>query len=305
MAVRDIIMRFHLIIRKLRNGAATLDEIQDYLDIQSEVEGSNFRVSQRTFQRDINDIRSIYNFDIQYNLMQGGYYIQDPETPLSDHIMEAFDTFNALNLSDRLSHYIHFDKRKPRGTENLYEILSAIKKKVQIEFTYHKYWQDEFTERVADPYALKEFRSRWYVLARDHNGGKIKSFALDRLSNLEVPGNNIVGEPDFDVDEHYKYCFGIVGPTGARGKETEEVILSFTRFQGNYIKSLPLHHTQEVMVDTDEEFRIKLKVFITQDFIMELLSYTENLEILAPESLINEIKGHLESGVKKYGEKRP
>ena len=300
MAVRDIIMRFHLIIRKLRNGAATLDEIQDYLDIQSEVEGSNFRVSQRTFQRDINDIRTIYNFDIQYNLMQGGYYIQDPETPLSDHIMEAFDTFNALNLSDRLSPFIHFDTRIPRGTENLYEILRAIKNKIQIKFTYHKFWEDEFTERIVDPYALKEFRSRWYVLARDHKNNIVKSFALDRLTNLEITRDKIGQQPEFDVAKHYKYCFGIVGPTGATGQKPAEVILSFTSYQGRYIKSLPLHRTQEVLIDTDEEFRIGLKVFLTEDFRMELLSYTKNMKILAPLSLAAEIKGILDKGVRKY-----
>lgn len=288
-------MRLNLIMRRLRNKPSTWKEIEAYLTRESEFEEYNFNTSVRTFQRDVQDIREIYNFDIQFNALKGVYYIQDDETPLSDYILEAFDTFNALNLSDRLSPFIHFDTRIPRGTENLYEILRAIKNTVQIKFTYHKFWEDEFTQRVVDPYALKEFRSRWYVLARDHKSNTVKSFALDRLTNLAITRDKIGQQPEFDVADHYKYCFGIVGPTGATGQEPEEVILSFTSYQGRYIKSLPLHHTQEVLIDTDEEFRISLKVFLTEDFRMELLSYTKNMKILAPQSLMDEIKGIMEN----------
>src|SRR5690606_26933363 len=141
MAVREKIMRFHLIISKLRRNPATFGEIENFLAAQSEIEGYDFNISARTFQRDINDIRSIYNFDIQYNQLMGGYYIQDDGTALSDHILEAFDTFNTLSLVDRLKPHIHFETRKSGGTKNLYEILNAIQNKVQIEFSYHKYWE--------------------------------------------------------------------------------------------------------------------------------------------------------------------
>lgn len=300
MAVREKIMRFHLIISKLRRKPATLKEIQEYLSEQSIVEECDFNVSPRTFQRDIKLIRSIYNFDIQHNQLKGGYYIEDDETALSDHILKAFDTFNALNLAERLSPYIHFETRKPAGTENLSEILHAIQNKIQIKFTYHKYWEDQHAERLVDPYALKEFRSRWYVLARDPQHNIVKSFALDRLSELKITRDKFEVDPNFNIDEHYNYCFGIVGPTGASGEEPEEVVLSFTPFQGKYIKSFPLHHTQKELVDDDKEFRVKLKVFITEDFILELLSFTKNLKILQPPSLAKEIKRILQSGVAKY-----
>ena len=64
-----------------------------------------------------------------------------------------------MNLTDRLSKHIHFEKRKPQGTEHLYGVLHAIKNQIQIKFVYQKYWEDELTERIVEPYALKEFKT--------------------------------------------------------------------------------------------------------------------------------------------------
>jgi predicted DNA-binding transcriptional regulator YafY len=153
----------------------------DYLSLESELQEYNFLVSKRTFQRDLQDIRSLYNIDIQYDFSRKAYFMDyDDQPDVNKRIFEAFDTFNALNLSDRLSNHIHFDKRRPQGTENLHGLLHAIKHQLQIKFIYQKFWEDELTVRNASPYALKEFRNRWYVLAKELGGNQVKSFALDR-----------------------------------------------------------------------------------------------------------------------------
>lgn len=288
MSKRETISRYSLIIKKLRKHTSTFAEIADYLALESELQEYNFNIGKRTFQRDLDDIRSIYNIDIQYDFSRKVYYIDFDEQPeVNERILEAFDTFNALNITDRLSNYIHFEKRKPQGTENLYGLLHSIRYRVQIKFTYQKYWEDELTQRQVEPYALKEFRSRWYVLANDLKDQKVKSFALDRLTALEITKKKFQMPNNFNVNEHFQYSFGIISPDGDK---PQEVILSFTPFQGKYIKSLPLHESQQVLVDNNVEFRIKLTLFITHDFIMELLSYGANLRVLEPISLIEELK---------------
>jgi len=298
MSKREAISRYNLIIKKLRKHPSSFKEIADYLEIESEMQAYNFNVSKRTFQRDIEDIRSIYNIDIQYNNSQKYYFIDNDEQPdVNERILEAFDTFNALNITDRLSDYIHFEKRKPQGTENLYGLLHAIKTKVQITFTYQKYWEVQLTVRTVEPYALKEFKNRWYVLAKDLKDNQVKSFALDRLSDLEISNKQFQYPVDFNVNEHYKYCFGIISPNGL---EANEIILSFDAFQGKYIKSLPLHQTQEIIIDNENELQIKLKLCITFDFIMEILSFGENVKVLKPASLINDIKTIYQNALKQY-----
>ena len=298
MSKKESIARYSLIIKKLRKHPANFDEILDYLDRESELQEYDFRISKRTFQRDLNDIRTLYNIDIQYSKSKRAYYIDyDEQDEVSERILEAFDTFNALNISDRVSNHIHFEKRKPQGTENLHGFIHAIKNHLQIKFEYQKFWEDEPTTRNIEPYALKEFKNRWYVLAKDLKDNKIKSFALDRLSDLEISKNKFEKPADFDINQYYKYCFGIISPNDDNPKE---IILSFTAYQGKYIKTLPLHESQEILIDNDEKLRIKLTLFLTHDFYMELLSYGDELKIIQPQELVEDIKSTLERTLKLY-----
>jgi predicted DNA-binding transcriptional regulator YafY len=202
-------------------------------------------------------------------------------------MLEAFDTFQALNISDGLSNYIHFEKRKPQGTENLHGLLHSIKNRYLIKFDYQKFWDSEATHRKAEPYALKEFKNRWYILAKDLKDNKIKTFALDRLTKLETTAKKFNYPSNYNVEEHYKYCFGIISPNG---QKPEEVILSFKPFQGKYLKTLPLHQTQEVILDNEEELQLRLKLCVTHDFLMELLSFGDQVKVLQPQGLVNELK---------------
>ena len=298
MSKRESIARYNLIIKKLRKHPASFAEIADYLALESELQEYNFNVSKRTFQRDLKDIRALYNIDIQFDFSRKVYFLDfDEQSDFNERILEAFDTFNALNLSDRLSNNIHFEKRRPQGTENLYGLLHAIKNQLQIKFNYQKFWEDELTKRNVEPYALKEFRNRWYVLANDLKDNKVKSFALDRLSDLDITKKRFQFPDDFNVNRHYKYCFGIISPNGHK---PEEIELSFDPFQGKYIKTLPLHESQQILIDDEDELRIKLTLFITHDFFMELLSYGENLRVIKPECLINDLKSTFKNVLKLY-----
>lgn len=298
MSKRESIARYNLIIKMLRKHPATFEEIIDYLSLESELQEYNYTISKRTFQRDLEDIRSLYNIYIQYDFSRKVYYLEfDDQSDITERVLEAFDTFNALNLSDRLSNNIHFEKRRPQGTENIYGLLHAIKHQVQIKFSYQKFWEDHLSLRNVEPYALKEFKNRWYVLAKDLKDKQVKSFALDRLSGLEITKKRFQLPNDFNVNDHYKYCFGIISPND---NPLEEVILSFTEEQGKYIKTLPLHHTQEILIDTKKEFRIKLQLYITHDFKMELLSYGDQVKVIEPKSLEEDIKKTLRDALGRY-----
>jgi Predicted transcriptional regulator len=213
-------------------------------------------------------------------------------------MLDAFDLFNSFHLADDLTSFIYFENRRPQGMENLYGLLHAIKNKQQIKFTYKKFGEDELTERIAEPYALKEFKNRWYVMAKDVKDNKIKSFALDRLTELEIIKKKFQLPDKQNIEQSYQYCFGIICPDD--GTQPQEIILSFDPFQGKYIKTLPLHNTQEILIDDKSELKIKLKLFITYDFVMELLSFGDNVEIIKPKALIKQIKKLHEDAFKQY-----
>ena len=296
MSKRGFISRYLLIIKKLKAMPySSYEELRSYIENQVEYlqmhdESLNIAFSKRTLQRDIREISNIFGIDIEYSTANRGYFISQNEMENMNfqRMMEAFDLFNSLNLAQDLAPFIQLENRKPQGTENLYGLLHAIKNRLKIRFTYYKFFEDEISQRKAEPYALKEFRYRWYVIARDKQDNTVKSFALDRLTKLEITHNKFKFPKDFDVEANYRYCFGIIGPV--ENDEPQEIILSFDSFQGKYIKSLPLHDTQQILVDNENELRIKLKLFVTHDFLMELLSFGQDVKVLQPESLVDEIK---------------
>lgn len=298
MSKRESISRYNLIIKKLRKQASSFKEIAEYLSIESELQSYNFNVSKRTFQRDIEDIRSIYNIDIQYDFSRKVYFIDFDEKPeISERILEAFDTFNALNISDSISKHIHFEKRKTKGTENLYGLLHAIKNKFQVSFLYQKFDEEKASKRNIEPLAIKEFKNRWYVLAKDRKDNQIKSFALDRLNKLEVSKTKFHIPDDFDLNLYYQHCFGVIYPNE---QKTQHVILSFNPLQGKYIKTLPLHESQQILTDNETELKIQLEIFITHDFYMELLSLGHNVKVIKPKSLIDDLKASYKNALKNY-----
>lgn len=298
MSKRETLSRYNLIINKVRRSPSTLKEILDYLKRESEIQGYNFDVSPRTFKRDLDDIQCLYNIEIGYVPSKKAYQINMEGQPdLNSRMLEAFDTFNALNVASGFSRYVHFEKRKSQGTENFCGLLHGIKNTQVIVFSYLKYWTGSVSMRRVFPYALKEFKGRWYLIAKDENDSRIKTFGLDRISDLEITKKKFVYPKDFDVAALYGDSFGIINPLDG---EAGKIVLSFDADQGKYIKSFPLHESQEVMVDNDAELRVTLQVHITHDLVMEILSYGCRVRVLEPEGLRREVFANNEKGVLFY-----
>ncbi len=295
MSKRGYISRYLLILKKLKlKPYSTYEELQSYIENQFDYlrmqdDTLNIGFSKRTLQRDIKEIRNVFGVDIEYSKSNTGYFISQNETENMNfqRMMEAFDLYNSLNLAQDLTPFIHLEKRKPQGTENLYGFLHAIKNRLQIKFSYKKFWDEESSIREAEPYALKEFKNRWYILAKDCKDNNIKSFALDRLSNLEITKQHYQYPDNYNVEQNYRYCFGIISPND---EEPQNIILSFDPIQGKYIKKLPLHDTQQVLEDNDKETLVQLRLCLTQDLIMELLSFGDNMKVIEPKSLADQIK---------------
>lgn len=53
-----------------------------------------------------------------------------------------------------------------------------------------KFEENDISQRNAEPYALKEFKGRWYLLAKDRKDYQIKTFGLDRIQELEITNKN-------------------------------------------------------------------------------------------------------------------
>lgn len=213
--------------------------------------------------------------------------------------MEAFDLFNSFTLGQNLQPYLLFEWRCGIGTENLYGLLYAIKNRFIVRFTYHKFYDETTTLREVEPYVLKEFKGRWYLVSKDHGDDYIKTFALDRLRGLEITKVKYQLPEEVNPTEHFKNSFGTMSFDDL---EPEEIVLAFEPLQGKNIKSYPLHNSQVILVDNETELQVSLKVYQTHYFIMELLSFGEDMRVIGPEGLVNQMKEMISNMTQLYGQ---
>jgi predicted DNA-binding transcriptional regulator YafY len=132
-------------------------------------------------------------------------------------------------------------------------------------------------------------------LGHDEEAGKVKTFGLDRMQQVQLLQPFLEAAP-FDYKKLFEHTFGIT----CLEEAPSLVVLSFTPHQGKYIKSLPLHHSQQILLDNENELRISLLVVLNYDLKMQLLSYGSKVEVMEPPQLRQEIAEELQKAVKKY-----
>ena len=283
------LQRYLFIIQKVRSKRyISMDELIDA--VQNRIAfGDEIGASKSTIRRDLREIRDNFFINIKYSKAENGYYIADEDEGLSDieMILEPLNLLSVRYIDKKLPDFVLTEKRKSRGMEHLPLLIHAIKNSFVTEFFYLKYDNSVSHVRKVEPYALKEFKGRWYLLAMEIGGrleerGCIKTWGIDRIQDLNVTKKMFLKNPKYNPEKEFANSFGIYSD---REKEAEEVILSFSPMGGKYNESFPLHESQETLIDNEHEFRICLRVKLTYDFIMELLSQSQNMKVIAPASL--------------------
>lgn len=298
MSQRESITRCIIIIKCLRRGPASYREIEKKLKDESAIRGYNFVTSKRTFQRDVIDIRESFGISIVYSFQEGLYRIENNMHPeIADRLIESFETYSLLGIYDDLMKYLQFESSGAEGSDMIPLILKAVRSRKKLAFSYTKYHEGKTSSRTTEPLGVKEFRKRFYLVANDLRDSVIKTFALDRISDPEILEKGFRYPESFSIEKYFSDCFGIIRPDD---DEPEEVFLTFDAVQGRYIKDLPVHSSQVIISETKKEIRVRLRLYITHDFIMELLSYGDTVKVLAPDSLATEIRKTVKNTLRQY-----
>ena len=297
MSVRQTIKRHFKIISLLQKKPMSFQELQDEMAIDPDSVEEKLLTSQRTFQRDILDIASIYGIEIASDKSRNFYYIKDDvEDESTQRLRENYDLLNAIRLSKGMGKSLFFEQRKALGTKHMAGLLYAVQNSWVVEFDYLKFWDGSRSKRRVHPISLKEARNRWYLIAKDEKDEIIKNFSLDRIENLELSRKKF--KPiKYDVESEFKDSFGIINGTD---EEPVEVILSFTPREGRYVGSLPLHSSQELIEENEEEIRYQYFIRPTYDFKMEILSFGDQVKVITPTHLQKEIKEQLKKSIAQY-----
>ena len=262
-------------------------------------EGKNY--PKRTFECHKQNIEEIFNILIGCDRRTNRYFVSDrEELKNQNHILKwLVETFNlndtvsqSKNLKDRIGL-----EEIPIGQEHLIEILDAMNHDNTIDFEYLKFTADEKKSyKDMEPYGVQIFQRRWYVVARNPENDQLHTYSLDRIVHLSK-NESIFKKPEgFSISDFFNGCFGIIKDATPK----QNVLLKVEHFQAKYLKTLPLHESQEI-VSEDENFTLfSYYIRPTFDFKQKILSYMGNAEVVEPLSFRDEIRMEIERMRKLY-----
>ena len=101
---------------------------------------------------------------------------------------------------------------------------------------------------------------------------------------------------DFSPDAYFAEYYGVL----TDDTPMEHVVIRTYGSTSDYVRTLPLHGSQKELRRTDEYTDYEYDIRPTNDFINELFSYTDGLEVLEPLDLRNKVLEKLKNMVKRY-----
>ncbi len=288
------------LINLIQKHPLTLDEIIQRWMESTQGEGSP--ITRYTFIRYKKYIAETFGIDIECNRKTNEYYISNPEVLRNNSVQRWM--LSCLSVSELVSrclslkdHILLEDINIER--QQLATIIDAMREKRCISFIYRKYTDSHPSERIVIPCCIKLFRQRWYVI--DYNiqthPRPYKAFAFDRITNLNITDQTFELPTNFSADDIFIDSFGIfIGDVD----NPQRIVIRAYGSERFYIRDLPLHHSQEVMKEGADYTDYTLFIRPSTDFIAELLSKGDRIEVISPISLRERVRDEHLKAVKRY-----
>ena len=267
-----------------RAGKITFEEINARW-LRSELSGGE-TLSLRTFHHHRDAIEELFDINIEC-IKRGGYcyYIEDTEELekgcVRKWLLNSFAVDNLIVESRKLKSRILLEE-VPSGKRYLIPLIEAMRDGMIVEVDYQSFRQQVPANFEIEPYCLKLFRQRWYVVARSPHYNRVMIYSLDRILDLEVSEKTFYYPEEFNPQSYFDACFGIVADDDI-GIET--VQLKVYAPQDKYFDALPLHHSQRTVEGTEGHTVYEYRIRPTYDFVQELLSHGADVEVLQPSLL--------------------
>lgn len=291
---KDLFKRYIWLVDTIyQAGKITFDEVNDKWVGSSLSDGNS--LPKKTFHNHKEVIQEVFDIIIECDTKDGyRYYIENSEDidngTMRNWLLNTFTINNLISESQKLKNRIQLED-SPSGQQYLVSIIEAMRDSHNIEITYQSYWKEHASTFEIEPYFLKIFKQRWYVVAYSEGMNKIMIYALDRIQQLYIT-QNIFGYPkDFNPEEYFYDCYGIINDENI---EPCTVKIKTNLYQAKYLRGLPLHHSQKEYEINDDTIIFEYYIKPTFDLKKELLSMGAEIEIVEPEWFREEMKNIVE-----------
>lgn len=291
-----------------------------------EFEGKESYVSKRTVQLDLQNMRSEkFGYEAPIEVYERKYYrYSDPDYSIHNisvnesdlkamnnaiQILKQFKDFSMFKemngviqkLEDSIhstnqKSIIHLDKNEQlKGLEYIDILYESILNKKVLKILYKSFTARRSNSYTVHPQLLKEFNNRWFLICWHKQ--KMYNLALDRMENIEVEEKIQYVDKDLDGDEYFK---DIVGVTVSETMKPRNVVFFVDSSNAPYVKTKPLHSSQEIVSETEEGTIFKICVQINYELERLLLGFGDCLIVYKPRKLRLRMEEKFKSGNKNY-----
>lgn len=287
--VELLLKRYLWLIDTLKHRPGlTFDEIADRWQTSS-VNDNGSELTKRTFYNHCQAIARHFGIDIECRRGRGlnNYSIANPEAIEENSLTKwAIDSFSLGELL--LGNASIADKILlediPSGRQWLASILEALQQNREIELVYENFVGLKFSGTIK-PLCIKLFKRRWYLLSQ-LDTGLTRIYSLDRIKELRLTERRFCYPRNFSPTDYFADFFGIITKSD---RQVENIVIRTYAELPGYLRSLPMHHSQQELESNLAYTDFSLRLVPTFDFIQELLLHRDQLEVIAPLSLRNEI----------------
>ena len=304
----NIFGRYVWLIEQFRRyGRLTYEEINEHWHKSGLSYGEDDNLALRTFHNHRKAILDIFDVEIVCDPKDGyKYRIDHPEDLEHDNLriwlIDSYTAMNQIQADRKLKGRILFEE-VPSGHKWLQTIIDAMRNSNILHVKHSNFNGAEAHEFDIEPYYLKVVKRRWYVLARSPyyseqnrrknsaDGGNrdenvFMLYALDRIHECTPTQSMFHMKEDFDIEEYFRGCCGII-----RSKEEPVRIVLKSYYKGpDYLRTLPLHESQRELYTKDNATYFEIIVRPTFDLYQTLLSQADQLEVVEPESVRNQMR---------------
>ena len=263
--------------------------------------GDGRSIPLRTFHQHRTAVEELFGVEIRCNTSNGyKYYIANPEVLKNDKtrkwLLNSFSLSNMITAGHNMKDRILFEDI-PHGTEYLKTIIDAMQQSKELAIDYQPFYGHRASYTI-QPYAMKAYHQRWYVLGYIKELNAIRNIALDRLLEMTITEETFSFPEDFNAEKYYENTVGIFVNDDL---SPVKVKLKVYGYQIEYLRSLPLHKSQRETLSKYGEFCVfEYKLCLTPELSSQILAMGENVEVLEPIELREEIKRRLEENLTHY-----
>ncbi|MFP3594222.1 helix-turn-helix transcriptional regulator [Chryseobacterium sp. SIMBA_038] len=326
---KNALIRYKTLDKCLKNKYKqyTLEDLIDECsEALFEFEGKESFVSKRTVQLDLQNMRSEkFGYEAPIEVYERKYYrYSDPDYSIHNisvnesdlkamnnavQILKQFKDFSMFKemngviqkLEDSIhstnqKSIIHLDKNEQlKGLEHIDVLYEGILNKKVLNILYKSFNARESSNFVVHPQLLKEFNNRWFLICL--HKGKMYNLALDRMESIETDEKIKFIDQDLDGDEYFK---DIVGVTVSPTMEPRNVVFFVDSSNAPYVKTKPLHKSQEIVSESEEGTIFKICVQINNELERLLLGFGNCLIVHKPRKLRLRMEEKFKSGSQNY-----